>query len=116
MKSCLHNAAPLLHSAVLVCMCIAQAEGEGLVAQAEHGPLHRQLWARQHAALKRVQPDSVAAAAALRRAVAEGGSDLQAKPDFLQGSSLYPHQLQVASSSCRHALHLKHACCVCRPV
>ena len=69
------------------------------MAQPAHARLHHQLWARQHAALDKVQAASVAAAAAKRRAIADNPLDLQAKPDFVLGSPLYPHQLQVSLES-----------------
>ena len=74
-----------------------QAEGEGLMVQSEYGRLHRELWARQHAALERAQPAAVAAAAALRHTAAEALVPLECQPQFVLGSTLHP-------TSCRHAL------------
>ena len=65
------------------------------MVQPEYGRLHRELWARQHAALERAQPSAVAAAAAMRRGAEGNLAPLDKKPDFVIGSPLYPHQLQV---------------------
>jgi len=71
----------------------AQAEGEGLMAEADTMPLHRALWVRQSAALRRAMPEAAAAGAAARGAAAAGLPGLPGQPAWVQGGRLAPHQL-----------------------
>jgi hypothetical protein len=60
-----------------------QAEGEGVLVQAEHQCLHQGLWSRQTAALERASPASMAAAAAAREAAAKHLEDLSEQPSWV---------------------------------
>ena len=65
-------------------MVWVQAEGEGVLAQAEYQPLVQGLWARQTAALERASPSATAAAAEAREVAAKELEDLPEQPSWVR--------------------------------
>lgn len=75
----------------------SQAEGQGVLIQPEHIPLHTEMWGRQARALQRAAPGAQQLAAAKRAGAAQQLADLERQPPFVQGGAggcaLHPHQL-----------------------
>ena len=83
-------------SAVSVSNVCLQSEAEPALSKPQYKVLLRELWQRQLDAKVKASPEAAAEEKAAFKAARKGVKAMTDKPEFLQGTQLYPHQLQAS--------------------